>query len=430
MPQKQHVDVVVIGAGISGVSAACHLSERCPNKSFTVLEARESMGGTWDLFRYPGIRSDSDMQTFSYNFRPWTQPKTITEGHEIRGYIEDTARYYGVDKNIQFGHKVISAAYDSDECEWTLKVQSKNANGRKTTKTMSCNFLWGCSGFYNYEEGYTPEFKGREDFKGPIIHPQHWPEDLDYSGKKVVVIGSGATAVTLIPSMADKTAHITMLQRSPGYIFSIPKIDPVSKLAQKVLPAKAVAHSSRIRNAALMLGIHKFSRLQPKVLNRIVLTQMKLQLGRNVDMKNFTPNYDVWDERLCAVPDGDLFKVLREGKASVVTDHIERFTETGILLKSGKALEADIIVTATGLNLQIGSGIDFKIDGHAHKIGDSFGYKGVLMSDMPNFALTMGYTNVSWTLKADLTSQYVCRVLNYMDKKGATQCVVRVPQKG
>lgn len=420
-----HIDVLIIGAGLSGIDAACHLARECPEKDFLILEGRSEMGGTWDLFRYPGIRSDSDMSTFSYGFRPWTKSKMLAEGKEIKQYIEDTAAEYGVEEKVLYGHKALSADWCSKQGLWTIK-----AEGEGKAKTFTCKFLWSCTGYYNYHAGYTPEFEGRKAFKGTVVHPQHWPVDLDYTDKHVVVIGSGATAVTLIPSMAEQTAHITMLQRSPGYVVSIPRTDPVSKHLKDKLPDNWVFSLARKSNIAMQMLVYNLSRKKPDYVRKKLLTLVEQQVGKDVDMTHFTPSYQPWDQRLCAVPGGDLFKALRNGKASVVTDHIDRFVKDGILLKSGEHLKADIIVTATGLDLLMLGGMQLSVNGTPHQISDSVTYKGLMLSDVPNFAMTVGYTNASWTLKADLVSDYVCRLLKHMDKKDYRECVVRVPEKG
>ncbi|AXQ30492.1 NAD(P)/FAD-dependent oxidoreductase [Solimonas sp. K1W22B-7] len=418
--QTAHYDVVIIGAGISGVGAACHLERMCPGKTYTILERRQSMGGTWDLFRYPGIRSDSDMYTFGFNFRPWTEPKILADGPSIRQYVRDTAAEYGVDKNIRFGIKVISASWSSDEQLWTLTAVPE-AGGAEMVFT--CNFMIGATGYYNYDAGFQPKFPGQEKFKGQIIHPQHWPENLDYAGKRVVVIGSGATAITLVPSMAGKAGHVTMLQRSPTYIMTLPAIDPLSSRLQKFLPDMLVYRMARTRNVTLQRLLYQASRARPKVVRRLLLAQVKAQLGGKVDMKHFTPSYNPWDERLCVVPNGDLFKALKRGDASIVTDHIESFTAKGIKLKSGEELEADIIVSATGLNVQLMGGTAVSVDGKRFQPSEHMTYKGVLVEGVPNAAIIIGYTNASWTLKADIASEYICRVLKHMDKKGYGQVV-------
>ncbi|HEX4937330.1 MAG TPA: NAD(P)/FAD-dependent oxidoreductase [Candidatus Kapabacteria bacterium] len=418
----EYVDVLIIGAGLSGIGAACHLRRDCPNKTFAILEGRNAMGGTWDLFRYPGIRSDSDMYTLGYNFKPWTNPKAIADGASIRDYIRETAAEHKVDRKIRYGHKVIRADWSSDQAQWTVDILRTDSGD---TLQMRCNFLLGCTGYYNYAAGFTPHFEGREQFKGTIIHPQHWPEDLDYSGKRVVVIGSGATAVTLVPAMTDKAAHVTMLQRSPSYVASVPLEDKLSNKLRRYLPEKLVYRMARTRNVGFQMGFFKLARSKPDTIKRLLLSQVKRQVGPNVDMAHFTPNYNPWDERLCAVPNGDLFKVIRKGKASVVTDHIERFTENGILLKSGKTLEADIIITATGLDLQLLGGTQLAVDGKPFEMSQTMNYKGVMFRDLPNFAMVFGYTNASWTLKADITCEYLCRLLKLMDRKGARQCTPR-----
>lgn len=419
----EYLDVLIIGAGLSGIGAACHLQRECPNKTFAILEGRDVMGGTWDLFRYPGIRSDSDMYTLGYNFKPWTNPKAIADGPSIRDYIRDTARENGVERNIRYGLKMVGANWNSADSTWTVDVR-KTATGEIVQ--FRCNFLLGCTGYYNYEAGFTPEFKGRENFRGTIVHPQHWPEDLDYRGKRVVVIGSGATAVTLIPAMADKTAHITMLQRSPTYVASVPLEDTISNKLRQYLPAKLVYRMARTRNVGFQMAFYNLARKKPQAIRRLLLSQVKRQVGPDFDMKHFSPKYNPWDERLCAVPNGDLFKVIRKGKASVVTDHIECFTEKGILLKSGAELEADIIVTATGLDMQLLGGAQLSMDGKPVDIAKSMNYKGVMFRDLPNFAMVFGYTNASWTLKADITCEYVCRLLKQMDRKGMRQCTPRI----
>lgn len=418
----QHVDVLIIGAGLSGIGAACHLTRQCPDKSFLLLEARNASGGTWDLFRYPGIRSDSDMFTLGYNFKPWTNNKSIADGPDIRAYVREAAAEHGVDKKIRYGLKVKSAAWDSASATWTV-VAEKVGGGEQ--QVFTAGFVMSCTGYYNYDKGYEPEFAGRDDFKGQIIHPQKWPENLNYSGKKVVVIGSGATAVTLIPSMTDKAALVTMLQRSPTYVISVPLIDPMVQAMRKYLPEKAVYRMTRARNVAITLGLYKFSRSKPEVMRRFLLSQIKRTVGPGFDMKHFTPKYNPWDERLCAVPNGDMFKAIRKGKAAVVTDHIERFDATGIQLKSGQHLDADIIITATGLDLQMMGGMQVSVDGKPFNPGEKMYYKGIMFEDLPNFSMTFGYTNASWTLKADLTSEYICRLLKVMDKKGVRQITPR-----
>ncbi|MBT9610723.1 MAG: NAD(P)/FAD-dependent oxidoreductase [Aquabacterium sp.] len=411
---SEHFDVLIVGAGLSGIGAARHLKSQCPGKTFAILEGRDTLGGTWDLFRYPGIRSDSDMYTLGYNFKPWTEPQVIADGARIRNYIQETSRENGIDSHIRYDSKVVSADWNSESAAWTLTVQKKSGE----TTQLTCNWLMMCSGYYNYEEGFTPDFPGRNDFKGQVIHPQFWPEKLDYSGKRVVVIGSGATAITLIPSMTDKAQHVTMLQRTPSYVISVPQFDPMVRVLLKFLPEMTVYKMSRARNNFITQLIFKLSRKYPNAVRKLLLKQVKAQVGPNFDMKHFTPPYNPWDQRLCAVPNGDMFKVLRRGKASVVTDHIDRFVGNGILLKSGQTLEADIIVTATGLNLRLFGGMTMKVDGKAIQMNEHISYKGLMFSDIPNFSNTLGYTNASWTLKADLIAEYVCRLLKHMDKTG------------
>lgn len=413
--KNEHYDVLIIGAGISGIGAACHLSRKCPGKSVAILERRESMGGTWDLFRYPGIRSDSDMYTFGYNFRPWTQAKTLADGPSIKQYVVDTAREYGVDRKIHYGIKVTSAKWSSDAQRWTIETKKEKGG---TKGSWTCNFLMICTGYYNYDHGYRPDFPGEKNFTGSIIHPQHWPEDLDYSGKRVVIIGSGATAVTLLPAMADETAHITMLQRSPTYMMSVPEVDPIASRLQKWLPEMAAYRVVRARNIALQRWMFEVSQRFPKGMRRLILRLARKQLGPNVDMRHFSPDYNPWDQRLCAMPNGDFFKAIRRGKASIVTDRIKSFTRKGILLESGQELEADIIITATGLDVLSMGGAKLFVDGKPHVVSDAMLYKSVLIENVPNTAFVTGYTNASWTLRSDLAAEYTCRLLNYMDEKG------------
>lgn len=412
---QQHFDVLIVGAGISGIGLACHIKQDCPNKTFAILERRQAMGGTWDLFRYPGIRSDSDMSTFGYNFRPWTESKVLADGQAIRGYVQDTAAEYGIPKHIHYQRHVTHASWSSEKKLWTLTVIN---NANSTTETWTANFLLGCTGYYNYDQGFSPVFPGQDDFKGQIIHPQHWPENLDYSGKRVVIIGSGATAITLVPAMADKAGHVTMLQRSPTYIATVPSIDFLYDNMKKVMPSKLAYRLTRNRNVGLQRAIFQLSKAQPQIVRKLLLAAVKKQVGKKVDMKHFTPNYNPWDQRLCVVPDGDLFKVIRQGKAHIVTDHIERFTTTGILLKSGEHLDADIIISATGLNVQLLGGTQVDIDGAAVKPNDHLMYQGILLEGVPNAALVVGYTNASWTLKVDIAADYITRLFNYMDQHG------------
>lgn len=410
-----HFDVVVIGAGLSGIGTACQITSQHPGKTIAVLERRERVGGTWDLFRYPGIRSDSDMFTFGYKFRPWVDYKVLAPGASIRDYIADTAAEHGIDEKIHYGLKIVAADWSSDKGRWAVTAE-REATGE--TVTYTCTFLVSATGYYNHDAGFLPTFPGSDDFQGQQIHPQHWPEDLDHTGKKVVVIGSGATAVTLVPSMADTAEHVTMLQRSPSYIFTVPAFDKISAVLNRVLPEKLVFQLARKRNIALQRAIYVSCRRWPKAMRRFLLSHVRRQVGPGVDMAHFTPSYMPWDERLCAVPDGDLFKALRAGDASVVTDHIDTFTKTGIRLKSGRELEADIIVTATGLQVQMLGGLKLTVDGEARELHDQMTYKAVLVEDVPNLAWIFGYTNAPWTLKSDIAGQYICRLLQHMDDHG------------
>jgi monooxygenase len=426
--QAEHVDVLIVGAGLSGVGAACHLQERCPGKTYAILEAREDMGGTWDLFRYPGIRSDSDMFTLGYCFRPWEDAKAIADGPSIRRYIHDTARDYGVEDRVHFRHKVLRAHWSTAEARWTVEAERVDTG---ETATFTSGFLYVCTGYYRYDEGYTPQFAGTERFAGRIIHPQHWPEDLDYAGKRVAVIGSGATAVTLVPAMTDKAAHVTMVQRSPTYVVTLPGNDGLAEALHERVPPKLAYALVRWKNVLLMMGSYKLSRRAPRLMRNLIrkATVKRLPEGYAVDT-HFNPSYDPWDQRMCLVPDGDLFEAISDGRASIVTDRIETFTETGLRLASGEQVEADIIITATGLNLLPLGGIELAVDGAEVRIPETIGYKGMMLSDVPNLAVTLGYTNASWTLKADLVAQYVCRLLNYMDARGYATCTPRPPEPG
>ena len=409
-----HYDVLIVGAGLSGIGAAVHLSKKCPGRSYQILEMREAMGGTWDLFRYPGIRSDSDMHTLGFNFKPWEAQKAIADGPAIREYIHETADEYGVNPNIRYGHKVVSAEWDSAAAQWTVHVK---IDGKRNKQKMTCNWLHMCAGYYRYDKGYTPDWEGKDDFQGDIIHPQQWPEDYDYSGKKVVVIGSGATAMTLVPAMTDKAEHVTMLQRSPTYVVSRPSEDKFANGLRKVLPGMMAYGITRWRNVLFQLFFYDRTRKAPEKVKKKLLDMTREELGDEYVEKHFTPEYNPWDQRLCLVPDSDLFVALKEEKASVVTDHIERFTENAIQLKSGETLEADLIVTATGLDLQFIGGTEIIVDGVKQNPHDLLNYRGAMVSNIPNLTAVFGYTNASWTLRADLTSEYMCKVLNHLERE-------------
>src|SRR5688572_5939030 len=421
----EHFDVLIVGAGLSGVGGACHLLRECPGKTYAILEQREAMGGTWDLFRYPGIRSDSDMFTLGYSFRPWEEAKAIADGPAIRTYIQETAAEYGIEDKIRYGHKVVRAEWSSEESRWTVHAERTDTG---ETVQLTCSFLFPCTGYYHYTEPYDPGFEGTERFGGQLIHPQHWPEDLDYDGKRVVVIGSGATAVTIVPAMTDRAEHVTMLQRSPSYIVSLPAEDPIAKVALRFFPKRFAYAFLRWKNALLTQASFHLSHRAPKAMRTLFLrgVQRHLPPGFGLD-PHFTPRYGPWTQRVCLVPDGDLFDALASGKASIVTDEIDTFTEKGLKLATGDELEADIVITATGLNLLVMGGIEVAVDGAEVSFGETVGYKGMMFSGIPNLAISLGYTNASWTLKCDLICEYVCRLLNYMDENGYDQVTPRRP---
>lgn len=469
----EHFDILIIGAGLSGVGAGARVRMDCPGKTFAILEGREASGGTWDLFRYPGVRSDSDMFTLGYRFRPWRDGKAIADGPAILNYIRETAREYDLEKEIRYGHRVRRAEWNSAEAKWTVEVeigagaaaaagavtesvesvssenvglpqsrqdakeaqreggrQGDKETGRKgdqesAIQVFSCNFLYLCTGYYRYEEGYTPEWPGFGDYEGTLVHPQKWPEDLVYAGKRVLVIGSGATAVTLVPAMAETAGHVTMLQRSPTYVVTMPSQDKIANAFRKLLPEKAAYTLSRWKNILRQSFFYTLSRRRPSLMKRLIAKGIKTELGEE-HLPDFTPRYDPWDQRLCIVPDSDLFRAIKEGKASVVTGEIETFTATGVRLKNGDTIEADIIVTATGLILKIMDGIELAVDGEPVVLSEKIAYKGMMYNDVPNLAQAFGYTNASWTLKCDLTSENVCRLINYMDGHGYSYCVPRL----
>ncbi len=415
-----HLDVLIIGAGLSGIGAACRLQELCPGKSFALLEARDVIGGTWDQFRYPGVRSDSDMYSLGFSFRPWTGRNAIGEGAEILQYIRDTAQEHGVDRHIRFGHRVTAASWSTPDARWTVTVELADGG----TTELTCSFLQWASGYYRYDAGYLPDFPGRERFGGSLIHPQHWPQEASMAGKRVVVIGSGATAVTLIPALAKTARKVTMLQRSPTYILSYPRVDPLARPLLRLLPDRLAHGFLRWKNVAVTAGSYALSRRWPKALSRVFIWQAKVQLPRGYDVaKHFTPRYGPWTQRLCLVPNGDLFKAIRKGQADVVTDTIETFTETGIRLASGQELDADVIVTATGLTLLPFGGARLEVDGEAVSLPDHVLYRGSMLDGIPNLTLATGYSNASFTLKCDLTSQYACRLIGHMDTAGIRVCV-------
>jgi monooxygenase len=420
-PQQEHFDVLIVGAGLSGIGAGYHLQRDCPGKRYAILEGRAAIGGTWDLFRYPGIRSDSDMHTLGYNFKPWRERKAIADGPSILKYVRETAADNGIDKKIRYNHKVVRASWSGADARWTVDAETPEG-----TRSFTCAFLFMCSGYYRYDAGYTPDYPGRDSFKGVFVHPQHWPENLDYAGKKVVVIGSGATAVTLVPEMARTAGHVTMLQRSPTYVVSRPAEDAIALKLRQLLPEKLAYALTRWKNVLFGMYFYRVTRKAPQKARDFVLDGVRTHLPADYVEKHFTPTYNPWDQRLCLVPDADLFEAIKAQKASVVTDRIETFTETGIRLQSGEELEADIIVSATGLVLTVLGGIEVIVDGRTIDMSQTVNYKGMMYSDIPNLASVFGYTNASWTLKADLICSYVCRLLNHMEAQGYAVATPRI----
>jgi len=418
----EHFDVLIVGAGISGIAAGYYLQTHCPAKRYAILEGRNDMGGTWDLFRYPGVRSDSDMFTLGYSFRPWKDAKAIADGPAILKYLRETAQEFGIGRHIRFQHRVRSAAWSSEQSRWTVDAEA--GQDRKPVR-FTCNFLFLCSGYYDYEKGHTPTFSGSEDFQGKLIHPQHWPTDLDYRGCRVVVIGSGATAVTLVPALADQAEHVTMLQRSPSYILSIPAEDRLAVMIRRLLPAWAAHRLIRWKNVLVGMYFYQMCKRSPEKVKVFFRARLaKVLPGVDID-KHFTPHYEPWDQRVCFVPDADLFRAIRAGRASIVTDEIVKFTRHGILLQSGQELPADIIVTATGLKLLACGGVRLSVDGTGVEPGKCLSYKGLMLSNVPNCALCVGYSNASWTLRTELACEFVCRLLNTMDRRGYSACVPR-----
>jgi cation diffusion facilitator CzcD-associated flavoprotein CzcO len=416
-----HVDVLVLGAGVSGIGVACHLAREVPGASFLVLERRHAIGGTWDLFRYPGVRSDSDMYTFGYRFKPWHGTKVLADGESIKAYIEEAAAENGVTERIRFGQQVIRASWSTADALWTV-VATDESTGKESRYTS--RFLVMSTGFYRYDAGHRPSFPDEETFSGEIVHPQHWPEELDYTGKRVVVIGSGATAVTLVPAMAERAEHVTMLQRSPTYIVPVPSDDPVASiLATARVPAKVIYKLGRARNIAIQQAFYKLSRRSPQLSRRLIRGAIRAQVGSSVGMHHFDPRYNPWDERLCVVPNGDLFSALRRGKAAVVTDHIDRFTETGIRLRSGEELPADLVVAATGFEVQLGGGMTVEVDGAEVALNERVIYRGLMVDGVPNSMVVLGYTNATWTLKVDLVAEHFCRLIRHMHREGYSQVV-------
>jgi monooxygenase len=420
----EHVDVLIVGAGISGIGAAYYLQTAQPGKTYAILEARGATGGTWDLFRYPGIRSDSDLHTFGYEFKPWEDKDAIASADKILAYLRQTAAENGIDRMVRFHHKVLGAAWSSDDARWVVDVQRVDTG---EVLQLSCHWLFCAGGYYRYDEGFTPRFEGRDRFRGRIVHPQHWPEDLDYSGKRVVVIGSGATAVTLVPAMADKAAHVTMLQRSATYVMPVPSQDAIANALKKVFGNERGYAITRQKNIAQQRAVYKLCQRYPRAARRLIRHINAKRLPENYPVdEHFNPAYNPWDQRLCAVPDGDLFNALSNGSASVVTDRIDTFTETGIRLESGRELDADIIVTATGLNLQTLGGLHLRVDGRPVHVPETVAYKGFMLSDVPNFVFVFGYTNSSWTLKVGLVGEHFCRLLAHMDAHGHDICCPQV----
>lgn len=415
----EHIDVVIVGAGLSGVGAAYRLQTECPERSYAIIEARQSMGGTWDLFRYPGVRSDSDMFTLGYAFKPWRESKVLADGRSILSYIKETAAEFGIDRRIRYGTKVVGADWSTATARWTVTLEHTDEDGARTLTTVTCDFLYSCAGYYDYDQGHAPEFPGADSFTGTVVHPQFWPEDLDHAGKRVIVIGSGATAVTLVPAMARSAAHVTMLQRSPTWIGSLPSRDRLADGIRAVLPAGAAHRVVRTKNILFTIGLYQFCRRSPKAARRL-LTGLNKRIVKDDQLvaDHLTPSYAPWDQRLCAVPDADLFEALKSGDAEIVTDHIDRFVPEGIRLKSGRVLEADVVVTATGLQLLAFGGIAPSVDGRPVELDKQFVWRGAMMTGVPNFAVCIGYTNASWTLRADLTSRLVCKVLNHLRENG------------
>jgi monooxygenase len=444
----EHFDVLIIGAGLSGIGAGAHLRMECPGRTFAILEGRERSGGTWDLFRYPGVRSDSDMFTLGYRFRPWKESKAIADGPSILRYIRETSAEYDLDKTIRYGHRVRRAEWSSEEARWTIEAETESVsflgegdseqNGnfpqsREDAKgpqsesvVFTCNFLYLCTGYYEYESGYTPDWPGFAEYAGIVIHPQKWPESIDFAGKKVLVIGSGATAVTLVPAMAETAEHVTMLQRSPTYVIAMPSEDKLANFFRSLLPAKAGYALTRWKNVLRQTFFYELSKKKPSIMKWLIAKGVSKELGNEMAEKHFKPSYNPWDQRLCLVPDSDLFASIRDGRASVVTGEIETFTQTGVRLKNGEAIDADIIVTATGLKLRIMDGLTLVVDGETVDLSTKLAYKGMMYNDVPNLAQAFGYTNASWTLKCDLTSEYVCRLIKHMEKFGYTRCVPRL----
>lgn len=429
MTTPEHLDVVIVGAGLSGVGAACRLRAECPGKSVAILEARDVIGGTWDLFRYPGIRSDSDMFTLGYPFRPWREAKSIADGPSILKYVRETAEEHGVDRLVRYRSKVVGADFSTETARWTVTVSRRDDAGVVTESTLTCDFLYSCTGYYDYDQGHDPVFPGVESFRGEVVRPQFWPEDLDYAGKRVVVIGSGATAVTLVPSMAETAAHVTMLQRSPTWIGVVPGRDRLADQVRRLLPANAAHRLIRAKNILFGLAFYQFCRRWPRAARKM-LTGLSAKALDDPEAvrEHFTPTYDPWDQRLCAIPDADLFQALKAGRASVVTDHIETFTPDGVRLRSGRELAADVVVTATGLRLLALGGVEPSVDGRRVELSDQFIWRGAMITGLPNLAVCVGYTNASWTLRADLTARLVCRVVDHMDRNGYAS-VVATPDR-